>query len=576
MSLLPNPEPTPDKLLNPLENLLSRFKVIHQITLIILLMIVFLVIQGVLTLHTFNKMQTVSQKVFNSSIQGFQATTIIGRELAGIRNQYTMNLFDQQRQYLSFVDLDSALASLSTSINIVDFDLDSKKDLDFNIRQLNKQVEKLKKLAKQPINRGNYHKISRVLKALTLSVKTIENTLTNNALITMRQGNKFFESSRNVNILIVTVSAVLSLGIGLAIATMISKPLKEMVRVVGLMATGDFTNMIKIKGSLEVKKLVDGLNHAILSLRNLVCKINEQAQTLANASKEINNASHEAGRSASEVARAIENMAQASFEQSKQMTNTANTVTELGQLVRKVSADSMAIADSSQHVSDSAKIGQKITTDVALDMGEIYSTTKKISMVINEVNRTSEEIRGIIALIEGIAEQTSLLALNASIEAARAGEHGKGFSVVASETKKLAEQSKLASKKIRELIIQMIDRSNNAVQVIQKGVIKVEVSKELTGKATVTFENIFHELENMLSQIHNVALSAQQMAKHNENVVESVTSVAEISQEGMSTTEEIAATVVQQSASAQEVAAFAENLADIAAAMQRSIGAFKI
>ncbi|HYH02975.1 MAG TPA: methyl-accepting chemotaxis protein, partial [Bacillota bacterium] len=458
---------TVNRLMGPVERMLSRLKLIHQIAVIILLMVVFLVVQGGLTLQAFNEMQTVSQAVFNSSIQGFQATSIIRRELAMIRNQYTMALFDNQPLFLSYVDLDSATTSLQSSITI---NTENNTDLVSIIEQLNQQAADLKNLTNQPVNRENYNLIDTVLGKMTLSVKTVEDALTNNALVTMQKGNVFFANSRNMNILLVLVSSLLALLIGFAIATMISKPLKEMVRVVGLMATGDFTDTIKLTGSREVKGLVDGLNFAIVSLRNLVCNINEQARVLTTASKELNNSSHEAGRSASEVARAMETMAKASSEQSNQMHHTANNVAKLGQLVRKVTKDSIDIAAASRHVSDSAKTGQKITTEVAQEISEIYNTTKEINTVIDDVNRTSEEIKVIVEIIEGIAEQTTLLALNASIEAARAGEHGKGFNVVATETGKLAEQSKQASKQIGDLITQMINRSNHAVDVIQRGV----------------------------------------------------------------------------------------------------------
>ena len=560
-------------LMGPLERLLSRLKVLHQIAVIILLMIVFLVVQGVLTLRTFNEMQTVSQAVFNSSIQGFQATAMIRRELAMIRGQYTMTLFDNQPLFLSFVDLDSATTSLQSSITI---NTENNTELVNDIEQLNQQVAELKNLTSRPVNRENFNLIEAVFSKMNVSVKTIEDALTRNALVTMEKGNNFFAGARNTNILLVVSSSLLALLIGFTIAAMISKPLSEMVRVVGLMATGDFTTTIKLTGSREVKKLVDGLNFAIVSLRNLVCNINEQARVLATASKELNKSSHEAGRSASEVARAMETMAKATSEQSNQMHHTANNVTKLGQLVRKVTKDSIDIAEASRHVSESAKIGQKITMEVAGEISEIYNTTKEINTVIDDVNRTSEEIKVIVQIIEGIAEQTTLLALNASIEAARAGEHGKGFNVVASETGKLAEQSKQASKQIGDLITQMINRSNHAVNVIHKGVQRVEAGKVLSTKATATFENIFNELESTLGQIYNVAQSAQQMAEYNEQVIEAVSSVAAISEEGMATTEEISATVEEQSATAEEVASFAENLANIAEVMQKSVLAFRI
>jgi methyl-accepting chemotaxis protein len=160
-------------------------------------------------------------------------------------------------------------------------------------------------------------------------------------------------------------SLLVALSLGVPMAATISAPLREMVNIVNSLVGGDFTRLIKIKGNREVNQLVDGLNHAIESLRNLVANINEQAQILARTGKNM--------------------------------------------------------------------------------------------------NRSSEKINEISVLISGIAEQITLLALNAAIEAARAGEHGRGFSVVASETGKLADQSKQVAQIISNLIKEMIVRSHHAV-----------------------------------------------------------------------------------------------------------------
>jgi methyl-accepting chemotaxis protein len=180
------------------------------------------------------------------------------------------------------------------------------------------------------------------------------------------------------------------------------------------------------------------------------------------------------------------------------------------------------------------------------------------------------------SIIEGFAGQTTLLALNAAIEAARAGEHGKGFSVVAQETGKLAEQSKQSSEEISSVIVEMINRSIHAVKTIQNGVTQFEASKTLTSEAASTFENIFKQLNDTLTQIQEVALSAQKMAEHNDQVITAISSVAAITEESMATTEEISASVQQQSASAEEVAALASNLSEIVDAMKVSVTTFQI
>jgi methyl-accepting chemotaxis protein len=356
----------------------------------------------------------------------------------------------------------------------------------------------------------------------------------------------------------------------------ITRPLKEMVKVVELLGVGDLTKTLKISGGQEIIQLGDGLNHAITNLRNLITDINEQAHVLATASKELSEASTESGRSASEVARAVESMAKASIEQTDNINQTVNNITQLGQLVKKVTNDSINIADSSKRVANSAQNGQQVSSNVAVDISQLFNTTQEISNIIHEISKFSEQINRITSLIEGFASQTTLLALNATIEAARAGDYGRGFGVVASETGKLAEQSKQSSKDISVIILEMLNRSKNAVKAIQKGVTEVEASKQLSTEAAVTFGTIYKELEDTLVKIQNVALSAQTMAQHNDQVIEAISNVAAISEEAMASTEEISASVEQQSASAQEVAALANNLSKIAESMQKSVATFKI
>jgi methyl-accepting chemotaxis protein len=388
---------------------------------------------------------------------------------------------------------------------------------------------------------------------------------------------------RNTIAVISFIFLVIGGIISYLVAHQISAPIQDMVNVVNLVAMGNLTKNLKFeekrgffKGSKEFGQLVDGFNHAITNLRNLITQINKQSQTLALASKELKNASTESGRSATEVAQAVESMAKASLEQTTQINQTVNNVTQLGHLVKTVSTDSLRIADSSKQVAVSAHNGQKLSTDVASDIGVLYNVTKEISAIIEEINQSSERIKNMSSLIEGFAGQTTLLALNAAIEAARAGEHGRGFSVVATETGKLAEQSKQSSEKISSVVVEMINRSIHAVKTIQKGVTQFEASKSLTTEAASTFENIFKQLNDTLIQIQDVALSAQKMAEHNDQVITSISSVAAITEEGMATTEEISASAQQQSASAEEVAALANNLSEIVDAMKISVTKFTI
>lgn len=185
-------------------------------------------------------------------------------------------------------------------------------------------------------------------------------------------------------------------------------------------------------------------------------------------------------------------------------------------------------------------------------------------MLIDGLNKTSDKIGEITEVIGGIAEQTTLLALNAAIEAARAGEHGKGFTVVAEETGKLAEQSKQAASMIVELVNQMQSRTQSTVMAMGQELMKVKTGHNLTSETIGTFNEIFRALMANLTQIESVAKSAKQMADSNEHVISAIHNIAAITEESMASTEEVSATSEEQSASVEEVTALAENLSQIA------------
>jgi methyl-accepting chemotaxis protein len=245
-------------------------------------------------------------------------------------------------------------------------------------------------------------------------------------------------------------------------------------------------------------------------------------------------------------------------------------------LVKRVSLDTETVATTSQKLADSAKIGKKVTEDVVITIADIFDSTQKVATFIDGLSNNSEKISEIASMIEGIAEQTTLLALNASIEAARAGEHGKGFGVVARETGKLAEQSKQASRIVSDLINQMRLDTSQAVEAVQEGFQKAETGKNLAFRATTTFEEMFTILMENLTQIKTVADFAAQMAKSNDDAINAISMIAAISQESMASTEEVSATAEEQSASVEEVTALAENLSQIADDLRETVTIFKV
>ena len=194
----------------------------------------------------------------------------------------------------------------------------------------------------------------------------------------------------------------------------------------------------------------------------------------------------------------------------------------------------------------------------------------------SEPASSSEEIEGITSIIEGIAEQTSLLALNASIEAARAGEEGKGFAVVAREVAKLAERSKQSARSISELVAEMKAHTDQTVQVMQQGITRAETSKTLAEKAVIAFEKINQTLMNTITEINLIVKSAEQMAALNEKSTDAISAISAISEQNLASTEEVSAITEEQSASMKHVTTLADNLRKIAGNLKQAVEMFKL
>lgn len=548
-------------------SILSRLKVFYQILLIIVIMVGFIFLEGYLGIRVIDQMQQVSGGIFNTTVDGFKTINETREEIEKLRKEYLLQLADINPDVTSTNVVFNQVYGLVPLLSNIDSGQSS---------NIYKELQSIKDIFEQPASKKNYKELEQGLVVINLSLKTMEDNIISNANESMRFGTKFSADSRNNTFKILLLSIIFSILLALMITASISNPLKVIVNAAKSLGTGNLSENLNAKGCQEATQVVKGLNEAIAGLRRLVGNINEQAQLLINASKELQDASNDSGKSAAEVARAMEELARASTEQANQINLTVNTITELGNIVRKVSAGTEKITVVSEKVAESAKVGQKVTGSVANEINELYLSTKEVATVIEELNRTSGEISEITSVIGGIAEQTTLLALNASIEAARAGIQGKGFSVVAKETGKLAEQSKQAAQMIADLIVQMKTKTGQAVEAIQKGMKRVEDGKALTTEAAVTFESIFKELNDVLDQIEQVAHSAREMAEKNESVINMVSGIATISEQSMASTQEVSATAEEQSAAAQQVSSLSDNLSGIANMLKESVTVFGI
>ncbi|MBN1893875.1 methyl-accepting chemotaxis protein, partial [bacterium] len=239
-------------------------------------------------------------------------------------------------------------------------------------------------------------------------------------------------------------------GISLVTISNITKPINMVIGMAERVAQGDLTMEVPLwKGKDESAMLISTFRSMIESLRTLTIQIKEAANSLAAASSEISASVTEIAAGATETATAAN--------------ETSTTVEEVRQTALDSNRKAKNVSESAQKAVQVSQAGEKSVASTIDGMRQIESQMESIAESIMKLSEHGQAIGGIIATVEDVAEQSNLLAVNASIEAAKAGEHGKGFAVVAHEVKSLAEQSRQATARVRNILDDIQKATSSAV-----------------------------------------------------------------------------------------------------------------
>jgi methyl-accepting chemotaxis protein len=293
---------------------------------------------------------------------------------------------------------------------------------------------------------------------------------------------------RTVLSAILLVAACAFTAIAFGISRSITRPIKEGVRVAGLLAEGDLTMSIEVRNADETGQLLGAIKNMVEKLRAVVADVKNAADGVASGSQQLSAGS--------------EQLSQGTTEQAASAEEASASVEEMNATIRQ----------NADNASQTETIALKSSND-ALESG------KAVSDAVLAMKQIAEKI----SIIEEIARQTNLLALNAAIEAARAGEHGKGFAVVAAEVRKLAERSQAAAAEISRLSVSSVDVAERAGQMLAKLVPDIQTTAELVQEISAASK----EQAGGADQINGAIQQFSKVVQQNAGAAEEMASTAE-------------------------------------------------
>lgn len=283
--------------------------------------------------------------------------------------------------------------------------------------------------------------------------------------------------ARNVVVVVALVYVIIAIFLGVYVAQAIARPIEGLSRAAEKVARGDLTVDIAVEGNDEIGLLASSFKNMVTGLNAVLSKLKDATNQITSAGNEILSAAQEQASGAREQ---------------------SSAVAETSSAAKELSATSEQVGDSIRRVSQAA-------AHALAGMAKIKDAISKTSTMITSLGEKSQQIGKITELIDDVADQTNLLAVNASIEAARAGEQGRGFTVVADEIRKLADSSAKSTKDITALIELIQHEMTNSIMSMETSVNSIDDEAKLAQQTAESAKEITMSVTQQISGSKQIA-----------------------------------------------------------------------
>ena len=376
------------------------------------------------------------------------------------------------------------------------------------------------------------------------------------------------------------LTGFLGILVGMIAAFVMAKRLTTEIRTLAttarIVAEGDLTHDVAVNTRDEVGELAMTFNQMVGGLREVTREVKSTAETVTQSAVALSASAEEMNSSTEEIAATVEQIAKGAEQQAGLVEQTSRVVREMAGSSHEIAGRAKAAASAATAAGRTAQTGGKSAREAMEKMHGVFGIIETAADVVKGFSGKTQQIGSIVDVITRIAQQTNLLALNATIEAARAGEAGRGFAVVADEVRKLATEAAVSAEKISAIVKEVQAETGRVAGSMESATREITLGREVLNSTNSALEEIVRVVMEEVNKVQEISALTERQTLGTQELVKTIDEIAKVAEDNAASTEEASAATTEQTASMEQMALAAQKLSGLADKLRTLVARFNV